>query len=392
MLALQNKVLRSLTSDPLAPQFVGVTGSLAIAPEDRVSYEFLTQRPFEGGKMWVSVWSTNHYRVFLFDIENRVVLGELLDAQPVFLNHDQSRVLCMQRIPAKTGPARALAEAVGELVQSIGFRNYSSHAGEDREYFWALDLRRNSASRLGRSFEPPGVGSTFQTSPQFRYGCNKPGAGPGGREILICDLEKQSFRRDLMVGWPVDWWDDQRLMVECPNNDFELYDVVTRKSSTLITLPQLKAFYAQAGLTNDPAAAHPFFRWTGWENAFYLTDGKARWSAAESVLISIERPDGGLKLLDPRFKFEWSDHFDLAGDAYLYSGREAGQTNSAVYLRDWKNRQTRELVPPSSITNEFSQPQFYRGDVIYVRSNALWRIKLDGTENRRLFPPSDARP
>jgi hypothetical protein len=93
-------------------------------------------------------------------------------------------------------------------------------------------------------------------------------------------------------------------------------------------------------------------------------------------------------LIDPRFKFEWSDHFDASGSYYLYSGRERGQTNGAVYVRDLRARTTRELVPPdTNRTNDFSLPNFYGTDVIYIRSNSLWRIKLDGSQNRRLFPP-----
>jgi len=57
-----------------------------------------------------------------------------------------------------------------------------------------------------------------------------------------------------------------------------------------------------------------------------------------------------------------------------------------------KTRQTRELVPPDPTTKNFSLPDLYRGEVIYMRSNALWEIKLDGSNNRRLFPPPDAAP
>jgi hypothetical protein len=53
---------------------------------------------------------------------------------------------------------------------------------------------------------------------------------------------------------------------------------------------------------------------------------------------------------------------------------------------------TRELVPPNPVSNAFSIPQFYRGGVIYMRSNAIWEIGLDGSNSRRLFPPPDAAP
>jgi hypothetical protein len=180
--------------------------------------------------------------------------------------------------------------------------------------------------------------------------------------------------------------------MKATNDDLVLYDVVALKLSPLLSAQKVAAFFAGAGLTNNAAKAQPFPMWNGRENDFFLTDGNSRWSAKESYLIKIERPDGTLKLLDQHFKFEWSDHFDASGKYYLYSGRQSGQTNSAVYLRDLTTHQTRELVSPDPASNDFSIPQFYRGSVIYMRSNAIWEIGLDGSNNRRIFPPPDAAP
>jgi len=43
------------------------------------------------------------------------------------------------------------------------------------------------------------------------------------------------------------------------------------------------------------------------------------------------------------------------------------------------------LVSPNS-GKYFSIPRFYRDSVIYIRSNALWKINLDGSANSKLFP------
>lgn len=88
-------------------------------------------------------------------------------------------------------------------------------------------------------------------------------------------------------------------------------------------------------------------------------------------------------------KFEWSDHLDPTARYYLYSGRERGHGNDAVYVRDLQNGTTRILVPPANGAH-FSLPRFYHDSVIYVRNNALWRINLDGFNNIKLFPPPDA--
>jgi hypothetical protein len=137
----------------------------------------------------------------------------------------------------------------------------------------------------------------------------------------------------------------------------------------------------------DPSKTRAFAIWNGRENDFYLTDTHQKWLAAESYLIKLERPDGRLRLLFPRFKFEWSDHLDAAGRQYLYSGREAGEGSDGVFLRDLDSGTNRVLVAPDA-EKHFSLPRFYRDSVIYVRSNAVWRIGLDGANNVKLFPPA----
>ncbi|PYM12856.1 MAG: hypothetical protein DME18_10335 [Verrucomicrobia bacterium] len=87
-----------------------------------------------------------------------------------------------------------------------------------------------------------------------------------------------------------------------------------------------------------------------------------------------------------RFKFEWSDSLDPTGRYYLFSGREAGAASDGVFLRDKQSGSNRTLVIPTKNTY-FSIPRFYGDSVIYVRSNILWRISLDGTSNVQLFPP-----
>jgi hypothetical protein len=203
---------------------------------------------------------------------------------------------------------------------------------------------------------------------------------------LICDIENDIVRKDRVDGFPIGWWDVQRVLVQA-NKDLVLYDIETRKISAFLPVRELQKLFVEAGVTNDPGQASPFSIWDGRQNDFYLTDAHKRWSAEESYLIKIERP-GRLKMVDPHFKCEWSDHFDASGTYYLYSGRERGETNSAVYVRDLKAGKTRELVPPDpNRTNDFSDPNFYGTDVVYFRSNSLWRISLDGSHNRRLFPP-----
>jgi hypothetical protein len=113
--------------------------------------------------------------------------------------------------------------------------------------------------------------------------------------------------------------------------------------------------------------------------------------AVESYLIKVGRPGATLSLISTNFKFEWSDHLDSTASYYLYSGRDSGQASSAVFLRDLRNNTDRPLVP-SDGGGYFSIPRFYREGVIYVRSNMLWRIDFNGSNQTRIFPPPEIRP
>jgi hypothetical protein len=376
-------LLNRLLTDPRAPRFIPASGTMIPNNYSWLFYDFLSPCPFEGGKMWVSTVSTNRFvHTYLLDIESNSILGELVNAGPVFFNHDQTKLLCGQRTPAITN---ALWRSLKDLPARIF--NHPSHAFDETETFWVIDLKRNSVTRLGRVYQSPGGGSSFWPSPEFRYGFNKATSSFNLPEILICDIEKNIFRKERVSGDPAGWWDTQRILLRDTNNDLVLFDVETRKTSAFLPVRQLQKSFGEAGLTNDAGQAYPCFMWYGHQNDLYLTEGNKRWSAEESYLVKIER-SGRFKLIDPHFKFEWSDHFDASGTYYLYSGRERGQTNGAVYVRDLRTRTTRELVPPDpNRTNDFSLPNFYGTDVIYQRSNSLWRIRLDGSQNRRLFPP-----
>jgi hypothetical protein len=74
--------------------------------------------------------------------------------------------------------------------------------------------------------------------------------------------------------------------------------------SPLISSATLGRYLEESKLTLGTSGPHTFSIWNGRENDIYLTDLHEKWLAAESFLIKLERPDGRLKLLSPRFK--WS--------------------------------------------------------------------------------------
>jgi hypothetical protein len=59
--------------------------------------------------------------------------------------------------------------------------------------------------------------------------------------------------------------------------------------------------------------------------------------------------------------------------------------SEGVFVRDLVTGSNRVLVAATT-NNYFSIPRFCKDSVIYVRSNALWQIGLDGSNNVKLFP------
>ena len=79
--------------DPQAPRFV-FGQPKTIGPFKMVHYYWGDIDPFHGGKVWMWTTSppTNH--VFLYNLDTRKILGELFNADPAFLNHDETKLLC----------------------------------------------------------------------------------------------------------------------------------------------------------------------------------------------------------------------------------------------------------------------------------------------------------
>src|SRR5258705_235882 len=89
-------LVNSRVTDPSAPRFIPGSGNSIPGNYSYLQYEFLSPCPFEGGKMWVFVVSTNRFQAFLLDIESNSILGELVNAYPIFFNRDQTKFLCTQ--------------------------------------------------------------------------------------------------------------------------------------------------------------------------------------------------------------------------------------------------------------------------------------------------------
>jgi hypothetical protein len=360
-----------------APRF---TNARAQTSATQITYDFLNPRPFESGRMWVAA----DREVLIYDLGRHQVLGELTNAWPVMLFGEPLQVVCYQpaTIPAPSGLKQRLLSLVARLTGG----RIKVPPSQPGQRYWLLDLDHNAAHIIG---DVPGTPNTLHPSPDFHYGLTTR-IGQSGAEVYLLDLRSRLVQKlDVPSwGWAYEWWDNSRLLLKTTNSDFVLYEVRDRSLSPLIPLKQLADFLREKGVAEDPKQAQVFAIWNGRENDFYLTDTQQKWSAEESFLIKVERPDGRLRLLSPRFKFGWSDHLDPTGRWYLYSGRDSGDSSDGVFIRDLLTGTNRVLA--TGTTNHYhSIPRFYGNSVVYVRSNALWQTSLDGSKSERLYPGAE---
>ena len=320
-------------------------------------------------------------KVLIYDLERHQVLGQVTNGWPVLLFGEPPEVVCYQ--PATVPAPRDLRRRLLSLIARLTGGRVKAPPSVAGQRYWQLDLGHNAAHLIG---DIPGGPNTLYPSPDFHYGLTER-IGQGGPEVYLLDFQRRWVQKlDVpSYGWAYDWWDNTGLLLKTTNSDFVLYGVRDRSLSPLVPFQKLASLLKENGVTEDPKQAQAFAIWNGRENDFYLTDTLKKWSAEESFLIKVERPDGRLRLLSPHFKFEWSDHLDPTGRWYLYSGRESGDSSDGVFMRDLVTGTNQVLV--AGTTNQYhSIPRFYGDSVVYVRSNALWQTSLDGSKSVRLCP------
>ena len=361
------------------PRFVpGAPTSLPPFTSDH--YNWIADAPFQGGKIWIWTAAGTNVHVYLYDLERRVVLGELINGSvPEVWRPDSSRLICQGQ---DTSPKARLFELLRKL-----FRGKIAPFGNRTESFWMVGLRNNSATRLGAISQFQGAGSRWHAAPGSRYGYTQPTAARNGA-IFLCDLDTGVARNIPISGSPKGWWNDREILVERGTNDFALLDVTTQTLRTLFGPSDISAFLTAADLTN--ALLDTFANWNGNEYDFYFGE-RANINglgATNAFLLKAERQGPTLRLLYRDFRFQWGGHLDSTATHYLYQG-ESGQPghsgNGAVYLRDLTNGITVMVVPPDN-KGQYAIPRFYGAEVIYFRNRLLYRRGLDGRNDTVVLP------
>lgn len=375
-------------ADPNAPKLVPATS--------QPTGSFLMERylgadsPGQNGKVWILAASTRtNFHYLLYDLDKRIMLGELFKAAPVFANQDQTRLLCY-------GYPVSFKDRVAGLLNKISMGRIAIKTAET---YWILDLRNNAAVRVGELSHSHGMGSQWQPSPGLRYGFNVPDTDDP-TVFFLCDLEAGKFERINFDGWLEGWWDDHRILIKASGENYVLFDVATRRTATLFSAETIARNLKEMGISDNPTNLCTIFNWNGRDYDLYFTRKQLTGNQAldfdwniytnRSFLIKADRAGPTLKLLYRDLKFEFAGHLDATATHYLYGGESGprGWGNGSVILRDLANNTERVIVPPdNSGKNSVSFPIFCGDSVIYYHNRVLWRIDLNGTNSTRLLPP-----
>lgn len=353
-------------------------------------YDWINRRPFVNDKVWIFGRRTGTNYHCLYDLRERMILGELHNGGVELVNGDDTKLL----IAGFGSQAANLKEKLLNLLERISGGKFKPNLNRT-ESFWVLNLKDNSSKRLGSVSQYAGTGSRWYTSPELRYGCTSPTTENEAAFVLF-DFEKDSFTRIPVGGRIRGWWDDQNILLQSANHDFVLYDVVKQQTNVLFSAERIQQTLEQLNLPRDPAGGvEAFANWNGVAYDFYFTENGYELQGKPTFLLKAEQtsPTPTLKLINSEFQFEWGGHLNAQATRFLYqgeSGAPGNGGNGAVYLRDMADNSVRTLVPPDN-SGQYSIPRFYRDEVIYYRNRVLWRIGLDGSNNAPLFSPTNSQ-
>ena len=349
-------------------------------------YDWSSPRPFVNDKVWIfgSRDGTNRF-TYLYDLRERVILGELLNAGAILPNHDGTKLLVLGRNTRGT----ELKTRLLDFVRWISSGRIA--VNDDRiESFWILNLKDNSSKRVGSVKHYAGSSSGWHSSPNLRYGCTIP-TPLWEQGFVLFDFQDDSFTWIAVNGNFCGWWDDENVLLRDGDHNFLLYDVEKRRSTQLFSAEMMRQTLEQLNLPSNTTNVISFANWNGREYDFYFVERD--YVAKHSFVLKADRtsPKPRLKQVFQSFKFEWGGRFDAKAEQFLYQGESGAPGrggDGAVYLKDVTYNSIKTLMPPDN-KGQYSIPRFYGDEVIYYRNRVLWRIGLDGSNNVPLFPTID---
>jgi hypothetical protein len=386
-----------LRPDPNAPRSIAGPPKVAF----RSHYDWLNDIPFQNGRVWLATWATpTNGRWYLYDLDHASVVGELSGGRVGFANRDQSKLLV-------TGYGSGMPLFKYQLLalpNKLTMGRIPLPSSNDVERVWILDLTNNSARQIGVVSQEPGTGSAWHQSPDFHYGYTIPTSGNGDDGFLLCDIEKETLENIKFSGQLEGWWDDHDILVKDHGDNFVLFDVTTKRASTLFSAESLVNSLQRMGLATNLDTITAFRNWNGREFDFYFRsypNGPHRIEGA-SYLLKADRASQSLVLLDRNFEFKFAGHLNEGGTQYVYpepsgalmypgtSGALPRKGNGGVFLFDLSKLSTRTIIPPNS-QGGIAIPRFYKDSIIYLSNGVTWRIDINGSNNVPILPPTGSQ-
>lgn len=376
ILVLAAGVLLALKAPPKAPKFR--RGAVPEGPFLDLRYPFLDLVPISEGLTWVGYSpTTNSGRVFFLDVKDGSVLGELIDAEPEAIDGRSRQVFCRTVQRPRTGLMKRLFTLVAKFAPKL-------LPAERDEMFWVIDLHSGKARLIGHA-PAPQMSTVKAPSPDFSKVYDVDQHVPPGCTIRLFNLSKGTLQRQTIPGWPLGWWSDLEILYKLDGGGIGVYNIGSKQSGAILSLEALEKWLAVNRVEIEARKVDTFPVWNGREYLFFAADTHEKWLAETSILARVEKEDRTLKMLEPSFRYGWSDHLHPDERHYVYTGRQVGDNSSAIFVRDLKEGSDRMIVPPDGAY--FSIPNFYENWIVFVRSNMLWRTDLNGSNTVRLFPP-----
>ncbi len=362
---------------PVRPQFKKLVSNPPLFGPVTTSYQLVPSTGAEREALFIHLYPKGSLaRVFLYDGKERRLTGEIADGVPQFVVGDPPQIVCAQQVVT-------IGERFQRIIQTIARRWFKVvppapwRLGPPAALrYWLIDTTRNSAKVIGTL---PGYASFCLPSPDSRYAIN---LTVRSNIIVHClDLKRCTVTRLNTTAIPVTWWDNQRILLQTTNPRLELLDVVSGETSPFLSAKQIADFYQANSLPDRPMVYHfTATRNRGGSDVYIKIPN-------DWCLLKLERPDGKLKLIARGAAAEPEGQIDRTGRYLLFESTYASRMGG-VYLRDLQDGSERVLVRPAS-AKASSQPSYCGDGVVYVRSNAVWRVSLDGSNNSQLFPPAN---
>jgi hypothetical protein len=241
-------LVRSQKADSDAPRYVPVQ-TQPIGPFGSQYCDWGGAAPFHTSKAWIGTYldrSSQHF--FLYDLDERKILGELFNGGAAFLNGDQTKLLCGGAAAPVTSISQKIAGYLNHIVRGKSFIKTNRV-----ETFWILDLKNNSARRIGELSQIPGTGSHWAPAPGFRYGYNVPNnTNDEGFAFFLADLDKEKFERIKLNGSVRGWWNEHSILIKDAANNYVLFDINSRETSSLFTARTVADALKAAEIPDDP--------------------------------------------------------------------------------------------------------------------------------------------